>query len=848
MELNLFDTPNPALTESQIAESQLQTSPAASIAVIRSIPRASLPLAWLDTSSPLGQRVFSSTNSTLERSFATPSQSPIVLLAQDKLSSKFCAIEQVTKGVYALCWIGTWINQELLTLESATPPAVYKPIERKHDSLREDKWWAKAALPEDAFTAAPEKVTRRLKLSMAKPQIVGKDTPVEIVQPLPAVEDDLTPVVLDNDQLFDNLVSQYLEALYLNRTSLAFFAKGPLSRIRANNNQLSLHGLATFLRTTILSSTSMDKKFKTKLPEFAASFASMDSDDEQKKAKRKSIKKRKLKINSDGIYSFEGEYVQKWWNNDDESISNHDESGNQRIERRVKSLRIRETLLQIILVLEIIALESTTEWKQAEETKPDDLQPQTDDKPKKRPKKPMDLNKHLDHLIDMLLIWHTVGLASDSLALSPEKQSKKGWDKDRLGSFCVEVIIPFYKRRVPKLASHIVQKFGGSSQSPDKRRKPTEKQTDSSKSASKSESQPTKPLNKSLQRTISLSSSTSKHPRPQLSRSSTDSSALSTLVKREGSEAPSLSSFPLLSQERKRPKTALKHLQARQVSMSSLGSASNSSSKRKRDSATQEDELKSAIALIKRPNRTGVGREVANEREKRASFPPKNKPKPSGSARKALLSVENVQVMATPHANRKVDIFARQIPTIALDNSPDTSWKIVSSSNPSTATRGTGLKLPGRASIAETPCKEPSKLIFASPEGMRDGSLQAWAMAPPRFEPALGQQQQQVIEGTPVRAQSTKVFGVQTLDGTPVRSRSTKMLAIEGTPIRAQSNKLVGVPVIEATPVRPTSHMMISQDVICPSTPLTFGRKTAAVGGTPSIYDDLGWDRYDVED
>ena len=69
----------------------------------------------------------------------------------------------------------------------------------------------------------------------------------------------------------EQLHTQYLETLYMSRTSLAFYAKGPLSRARAQakqcNGGFSLEELKSFYQSSVLPLKKMDTKYKTTLPE-----------------------------------------------------------------------------------------------------------------------------------------------------------------------------------------------------------------------------------------------------------------------------------------------------------------------------------------------------------------------------------------------------------------------------------------------------------------------------------------------------------------------------------------------------------------------------------------------------
>jgi DNA replication regulator SLD3 len=447
--------------------------PTATIVVKQAIPRAALPLSWLDLSNPgdgtttSGPRLFSSHSAALEKLFDESPADLSVLLAKDKIADKCCAIERVKKGTYALCWLGSWVKQADLDKTVKTTEISGSILKRKSDEPSEH-WWSRAALP-SATVNQLSQPTKRVKLDLSRPpfslnqkHVPSAAPPVKSVQteshPLDHPEQETTQPIVVEDQLFENLVCQYLDTLYLSRTSLAFFAKGPLSRIRTTftntaNNHLSIQDLTAFLRTMVLTTSAIDKKFKIKLPELARNFALDFSDDEgtanEKKGRKRAAKKKKLKLGKDGVYPFELEYIKKWWKNDIESQTRPDESGEQRVKRRVTDLLIRETLIQIILILEILALESSTEWKEAQKSREAQVdQPQVDksenNQTKKRSKKPENLDKTFHILVDKLAIRQSVEHDPQELSLvtEPEKDSTQIGNKDRLSGFCVEVVIP----------------------------------------------------------------------------------------------------------------------------------------------------------------------------------------------------------------------------------------------------------------------------------------------------------------------------------------------------------------------------------------------------------------------
>ena len=96
----------------------------------------------------------------------------------------------------------------------------------------------------------------------------------------------------------EQLHSQYLETLYMSRTSLAFYAKGPLSRARAkakqSNGGFSLEELKSFYQCCVLPLKKMDTKYKTTIQEIIKASTAAVGDGPQRKSKRKAANSLKL--------------------------------------------------------------------------------------------------------------------------------------------------------------------------------------------------------------------------------------------------------------------------------------------------------------------------------------------------------------------------------------------------------------------------------------------------------------------------------------------------------------------------------------------------------------------------
>ena len=186
--------------------------------------------------------------------------------------------------------------------------------------------------------------------------------------------------------------------------------------------------------------------------------------DSQITNKRKYKKKR---IGKDGLYPGEHEYITQWWRARD--LDSHNASSNENRDNEAKrctvDLRTRETQLQLILILEVIALEASlaeaANHHESHEQGSQGRDLEGSHTKKRRPKKRQDLNLLLELLIDRLSIWQSVSVPaakprpSKSSDTSTNRQhvqngqsgmvgigSSTPGDDERLREFCAEVIAP----------------------------------------------------------------------------------------------------------------------------------------------------------------------------------------------------------------------------------------------------------------------------------------------------------------------------------------------------------------------------------------------------------------------
>lgn len=218
---------------------------------------------------------------------------------------------------------------------------------------------------------------------------------------------------------------------------------------------LDMGDLIDFLKSLILTTIQIDKKYRETAPDLISKMSKIvNSSDEANTKKRKS---RKMKLGKDGLYPEEDAKLCKWW------ITNKPELGEEQTsfsEAQIKShlslLRTRETQLQMIVILEILALEPLKASEEGGENQlpllPGTSEPQTQQasqssQPKKR-------NKHnlpvlVDVHADRLTIWQSTA-TDEQLLLEDSQVMRRPLDdqplqkssSEPLKDFCTDVIVP----------------------------------------------------------------------------------------------------------------------------------------------------------------------------------------------------------------------------------------------------------------------------------------------------------------------------------------------------------------------------------------------------------------------
>lgn len=708
----------------------------------------------------------------------------------------------------------------VLREESYAKRRAVRPAERGQP------WWTSAAV--DMTEGLQHRKKTSLRLDM-RPSIsedrqvampVCEDLAHTAEAPDPATEvNSIVDAPQTPIEITQELAKHYLETLYLSRTSLAYFTKGPLSRARATfaakAGATATNELVSFLRECILTSSTMDKKCKDGIPSIVKDFAvdPVASPEQPKKTKRR--RKWKSKRDKFGFFVDEKDIVESWWLDHDDvgSFLHTAETVDEALQRRLPKLRSRETFLQLILVLETLALEASLPFMAAQnlDTQPRavesyavESQSETQDvsgEKNRKPKKKQDLPSLLETLLDKLCIWHSLESHSPTKKGAGEDDENER-DNDALKIFCIEVVIPFYVSRIPQHAATVNKKFGGpSAPSPAQHKSAPVRRPGEPAVRQVPEKKPGKPLSRVGTDTLN------RHPRaaPSLTRSATDSEALSSFIKRETSEV-SLDSIPAVSQHRKLRQSLMHTLDSsrRQVDLNAMSQANDAKMQKK---AEMQEKMQSAINMLRKPNRAAALAEIREQTDDSFAKAVAGKGRLGGCAQKAKASTRS-QITATPGGRR----------TVAA-----TPFKRIAVSQPTERMASSGTShVPSSSVRLPQPRDAVPSSIFAVPQtGHR-----------PRHAAPTD------VEETPSRgfAKFMPVGLARELGTLDSPTISRKVQATPSKPVRSLSLGVSGTRI---------DHALVAASPNVQRRDEELSTQTMA---SKSVYDSLGWDEDEYED
>ncbi|KAJ4417095.1 hypothetical protein N0V82_006377 [Gnomoniopsis sp. IMI 355080] len=654
------------------------------------LPRESLPLSTLDLSAPSGEypsgpgRFFESHIRILDLD-GRLRQAPSVLLARSDVTRNVYAIERHQLGLYVVCKLGSWVSIEKLSKlsEACYAPRcipVQKPSTADGDApLTSHQFHKENKRKRQAIEELQSMVRKRQKSlapesqeALSQPSIQSQVSDQEAVSDNSAIQvpqcgplEPSADAQVSAQDIFQNIRSQYFEALYHSKGSLAYFAKSTLSKARAAfhfdcDANLEMKDLLAFLKSIVVAVPQIDKKYKETIPKLIEEMKLLAESSEESSRKSKRRKSTKLKLGKDGMWTGEIAQVKKWWTANKPDVREDDDapSNPKEIKYHISCLRTRETQLQMIVLLEVLALEA---MGLAQDT-PDAQLPgmPAEDQPKDTVEAPLKKkDKHDHHALlnlhaDRMSIWQTT-LLEEMKMIAAEAQTKTGQqlqksdrpDSDPSKDFCVDIVVPFFAGRLPELSADLNRKLGGPiAASPPKAKKSVDQGMKAPARPGTGARRPAAPrAPKSLVRVLEDDSQKWKASRTKpgdvLARMRSATPAAIPGVKREGSEPLGLDRIP-------RGESSLKE-RSRNVLSRTTSSACNADLKaRKKEEEAKQ--IQEAISGIRKPNRHLIGRSIIEDAEKRtgsSSSPhPKKQRKPVRNA--AAAAASRVQVKATP--------------------------------------------------------------------------------------------------------------------------------------------------------------------------------------------------------
>lgn len=882
------------------------------------VSRKHLPLSFFDLASPSGEfapsRFYQSHVKILDlESRMTQATTPNLLIARYESRGTVYALERQDDGLYVVCKVGSWVDLEKLSTHASVrvPERIERPKAAAAAAEQENKSEQqvtlrltesqkakrqaiesiqslvrkKARTSSVSLSSVPAATTPAVKVegttTEAGPELAEEKTappPQQATTPQPPTPqpqpqiNSLTKLMSSAskayeeqcrgpDKIFDNIRTHYFEALYKSKGSLAYFAKGPLSRARSAfsldlESNLDMNDLLDFLKSLLLTTVQIDKKYRETFPALIANMQhTVDTSDEGRKRRRKP---KKMKLGKDCLYPQEDDSIRQWWSANKPELKEEETAVSpQQVKTHASMLRTRETLLQMIIILEVVALEPKAA-EQAAQSLP--TLPGAADSPDKMAPPPKKRNKHnlpvlLDVHADRLTIWQST--ASDEQILLEDSQVPQAVadgqpqqkSSEPLKDFCVDVIIPFFSARLPQLCDGLSRKLGGpviiAAPAKAKPSKPRRDQKPGAAAAKRAEPRREMSLQRALSYEQSHRRSLSRGPSSALTLMRSTSAASIPSVKREGSEPPRPGSKE--GAEAARPRTS---------TLSRSSSAAGLQDAKAMKKAKVEAELKDAISALRKPNRQVVGQAMTEEARRKATV--------TRSTRRRHLSISQ-------RLNANVYIGARKPSRAALGSS------ILVKATPANNRFKDAM---AAASVADTPLPSTEEVIPPSSIGLVPSTAQKTGGGS-SGSPAY------LIGGTPVKTSSragifdrrpARSTAADVLDATPVRPKrgstfirrpaNEEPALPPSSPIAERKRAAATNAVFETPAKRTTIASLFETPVRRPAPrPDDDDDHLGGGGGAPrgmakveeeqspektrkkaSIYDKLGWDDDDLDD
>ncbi|KAK6531343.1 hypothetical protein TWF281_008154 [Arthrobotrys megalospora] len=727
------DTPIVHLPEAFTIEPESDFGEKVHVKPIDILPRNSITLDWAN--SKTNARLFNADIPALDAD-------DVILIVKYENTRQLAAVQRVghpRSGIYTLFRLSNHVNiKQLKTMTGYLKKEIgkwWKPAELEDEGAQSEpeEWWGDSGLDQSILVNALKGVhvapgsrqlnldklltaTKSLTLVKTKPASKPRVAPTPL-GPAPPTDTDSTP-----EFGLARLRQQYYSLLYTSKSSLQYFPKTSLSRARVTfptngESPASRLDLLLCLENMVVSVDECDEKYRAGIREVSnARRAQGIATDQMTNDQLESaiVPPKCLRDN-------EIKYVLKWLRSlsDDDGPVRSLEQEDVHLQKCTTDLRSRETELQIIVILEILAIKSNLseeKMKEYEKMKKAADQrkrrrekaEQSDNKDKKKKrKKKMDLLVLLDLLVDRLCIWNSIGTGEEPKSAQPKQKDAK----DRLKHFCIEIVTAFYSSRLPSLCDDIRCKCTGKIKQARKEHDQLVGDEETQQDISQIESQDAMPD------TIEDSSLFSKSVyggRPVLSRSLTAPAGRPQLERAESSFSASLHgdsqdfTFDFaaqVSQDKEVMKTSFrggitntkKAADRRVVEMAPRA-------KRRKTEGDDESQLKDAIKNIAKPNRLAVAEEMVSASAQRMKITGR---KPKKTIR-IPVTTNTVQVAATPRKNTRTFKLLERKPDVprAITEEEDPippSSQVV----PQSTVRGAKRKSEERDEVQATPSKAP---------------------------------------------------------------------------------------------------------------------------------------------
>ncbi|KAF3196714.1 hypothetical protein TWF679_004526 [Orbilia oligospora] len=593
------------------------------------LPRDSIGLDWAN--SKTNSRLFNADIPSLNAE-------NVILIAKYDNTRQLAAIQRVghpRSGLYTLFRLSNHVNMgPVKTMAAHLKKEIgkwWKPAELDDDGAQSEleEWWEDGNMDQSILVNALQGVhvtpgSRQLNLdkllTVTKSLAIAKNKPALKPKICPLPSGPAPPSNTDSVPEFGlaRLRQQYYSLLYTSKSSLQYFPKTSLSRARVlfptnGESPVSRLDLLLCLENMVMSVEECDDKYRAGIRDVSnARRAQSGMADQMTNDQLESTI-----VPPNCLRDNEIKYVLKWLKSlsDDDGPIRSLEQEEIHLQKCTTELRSRETELQVIVILEILAIKE-------------------------------------DLLVDRLCIWHSIGTGEEPKSSQPKPKDAK----DRLRHFCIEIVIAYYSSRLPNICEDIRCKCTGKIKQTRKDHDLVIEGDETQLDISQIESQGAMP---DTTEDSSLFSKSVYGSRPTLSRSLTAPAGRPQLERAESSFSASLHgetqdlTFDFaaqVSQDKEAMKTSFrggitntkKTAERRVVDMAPR-------TKRRKTECDDESQLKDAIKNIAKPNRLAVAEEMVSASAQRMKITGR---KPKKTIR-IPVATNTVQVAATPRKNNR---------------------------------------------------------------------------------------------------------------------------------------------------------------------------------------------------